>query len=355
MDKKKTKVLFLYTEIAGYFLACINELCSRDNVEVHIVKWPVNAQAPFTFKFNAAVFFYERNRFDDNSLFKLVSTIAPDIIYCAGWIDKGYLSVCKKIEKSIPVVLGFDNVWTGSVKQRLSLWYAKKNIVPFFTHCFIPGNPQKKFALKLGFEDAQIIAGVYCADTNYFTGFYQKYKAHKQASFPKRFIYVGRYAPEKDVKRLWDTFVQLQNEEPNDWELWCLGTGTVKPLNHSKIKHVGFVQPNELEKYISQTGVFVLPSIFEPWGVVVHEFASAGFPLLCSNKVGATSAFVKDGINGYVFEAANSHELKASIKKIMNASGEELIKMAEQSVELSKSYTPALWVDKLLSLIKKQK
>ena len=108
----------------------------------------------------------------------------------------------------------------------------------------------------------------------------------RKKNFPKRFLYVGRYYDFKGVKTLWDAFIQLQVENPNDWELWCLGNGDLEPLEHPKIKHLGFMQPEDLDKIISETGIFILPSLFEPWGVVVQEYAAAGYPLILSNQIG---------------------------------------------------------------------
>lgn len=44
---------------------------------------------------------------------------------------------------------------------------------------------------------------------------------------------------------------------------------------------------------MKQCGVFILPSRIEPWGVVVHEFSAAGFPLLLSDQVGSAESFWK--------------------------------------------------------------
>ena len=44
----KPKIVFLYSEVAGYFLACAKELAN--SAEVLIVRWPVNSEAPFQFE-----------------------------------------------------------------------------------------------------------------------------------------------------------------------------------------------------------------------------------------------------------------------------------------------------------------
>ena len=41
------KFVFLYTEIAEYFLACCKELSKHG--QIHIIRWPINKEAPFQF------------------------------------------------------------------------------------------------------------------------------------------------------------------------------------------------------------------------------------------------------------------------------------------------------------------
>ena len=137
----------------------------------------------------------------------------------------------------------------------------------------------------------------------------------------------------------------MQTEEPNEWELWCLGAGNLEPAEHPKIKHFGFVQPKDLEPILEQCGVFVLPSRFEPWGVVAHEYAAAGFPLLLSDEVGAKEAFLEEGKNGFVFNSSNPKELKNVLKKVINLSSKELILMSEKSHHLAQYNSPEIWTN----------
>lgn len=348
------KIVFLYTELAGYFLSCINELTKRQDVAVYIVRWPVNKEAPFNFEFTSNVTVYSRSDYSEDSLQHLIKEINPAAIYCSGWIDKGYLSICRYYKNSIPVIVGFDNQWQGTIKQYLASLISFKKIHPYFNHCWVPGKPQYEFALRLGFKPKQILTGFYVADYELFNSFYQKYIDAKTRNYPKRFIYIGRYYDFKGIEEMWQAFINIDKRSNTDWELWCLGTGDIAPLVHPKIKHFGFVQPEKLEEFVSKTGVFVLPSRFEPWGVVVHEFAAAGFPLLCSSAVGANSAFLEEGINGYVFESKNVSSIEKMMEKIMSKSTEELIAMCRKSALKAADVTPQKWVESLMSVLTKK-
>lgn len=344
--------VFLYTEIAEYFLACCNRLAEHG--EVHIIRWPVNKEAPFQFEVNPAIRLYSKQDYSPAQLQELVASLKPDVLICSGWIDKDYLKISKAYFKKIPTVMTCDTHWTGSLKQRLATVLSRFTLLRMFSHAWVPGGIQQLYALKLGFKAGHIHTGFYSCDLGFFNRVYEHQRPQKEVLFPKRFLYVGRYYEFKGIKELWQAFTELQQEQPNDWELWCLGAGDLEPAPHPKIRHFGFVQPKDLGNYTSQTGVFILPSRFEPWGVVVHEFAASGFPLLLSGPVGARDAFLKEGVNGFVFRAGDVNSIKEQLQRIIAQSDERLLSMGAQSHTLAQAISPATWVKTLLDIARQK-
>ncbi len=344
------KFVFLYTEIAGYFLACCNKLSQYG--EVHIIRWPVNKEAPFELESTNQVKIYSKNDYNLAELNDLIGNIQPTVIVCSGWIDKDYLRIIKNWFCKIPTVMTCDTHWNGSLKQRLATVISRFTLLRIFSHAWVPGSVQKKYVLELGFSPKKIISGFYSCDLNYFNSVYRNQQEEKEKLFPKKFIYVGRYYDFKGVNEMWQAFVELKQEHPNVWELWCLGVGDVTPIEHRDIKHFGFVQPADLLNYTAQTGVFILPSRFEPWGVVVHEFAASGFPLLVSNKVGAKELFVEEGRNGFTFSAESKTEIKTRMLHFISLPNAELNAMGKHSHELAQHISPEKWTQNLLSVLK---
>ncbi|SMO35261.1 Glycosyltransferase involved in cell wall bisynthesis [Saccharicrinis carchari] len=335
------KILFLYTELAGYVMSCFRALADK-NTQVHVVRWPVNKEAPFEFDIPEGVTIYDRPNYTDEQLLDLVIGINPDKIIVSGWVDKGYLKVAKHFFNQVPTVLTLDNQWNGSFRQQvarlISPFYLKKH----FSHAWVPGEPQAVYARKLGFG-AKIQTGFYSADTASFSKVYEKKAA--QTTVPQRLLYVGRYITAKGLDLLFDAFIEIQSETPSPWELWCLGAGEQydQRPSHPQIKHHGFVQPTDMPQYLNETGVFVLPSRFEPWGVVVHEMAVAGFPMVCSSAIGATSTFLHHGENGFIFKNESKEALKTALKKVMNMDQATLKNMSLRSHELGMKHTPDIW------------
>ncbi len=343
------KILFLYSELAGYSIACLNALVSA-GAEVHVVRKPVNNEAPFVFENETSVRYYERGKFNRQLLMELVLKIKPALIVVSGWVDKDYLAVSRNYRKQATQVLVFDNQWTGSIRQRMACLVAKYAIIGHFDAVWVPGERQIEFAERLGFKDGEIYPGFYSCDSKLYSSFYDQSRHLKEKHFPRRFVFVGRYYEFKGILDLWKAFTELYLQGECKWELWCLGTGDLVPVEYPGIRHFGFVQPDQMEDIIQQTGVFILPSHFEPWGVAVQEFATAGFPLICSDEVGAADAFLKEESNGYGFKSGNVQDLKRSMKRIMGLSDEKLIEMARQSHLLGTRINPESWALTALSM-----
>ncbi len=340
------KILVLYEELALYLINGFNEVAAKTDCEILIISKKINAVAPFKFNnVHKNITIKEREGFSEKELMELAKDFKPDLVFIGGWIHKPYLKIVKSLH--VKTVIAFDNQWSGNFRQVLGSFYFRLTLKKYIHHAFVPGTQQAEFASKLGFGEHETTKGLYCCDFNLFSS-YAKLKT--EGSVPKRFLFVGRYAKEKGIEDLWKAFIELQNEKPSEWELWCLGKGEIQAVQHPKIKHFGFLQPSEMADIIKNTGVFVLPSSFEPWGVVVHEYASAGFPLLCSDKVGANDMFLSDNINGFVFNAGKISQLKEKLNKFTLMPDCELTGMAKKSFELASGLTSQIWADKLMKI-----
>jgi glycosyltransferase involved in cell wall biosynthesis len=340
-------VLFLYTELAEYFLKCCEVL--SNSCQVHVIRWPVNKEAPFQFEYDHKIKIYEKDQYSFAELERLIAEINPGVIICSGWIDREYLRLIKPYFRKIPTVFTCDTRWNGSAKQYLAQILSRLVLRRIFSNAWVPGDAQRNYVKKLGYKDENIRNGFYCCDLPKFNQFYFESAKLKKDAFPKRFLYIGRYYDFKGIEDLWVAFIQMQMQQPSEWELWCIGTGTVKPVNHPKIKHFGFVQPKDLYPFLEQTGVAVIPSRFEPWAVVMQEYAAAGLPIISSNAVGANEAFLDDGQNGFSFLAGDMVSLQSKLRKITDLSTEELLLMAEKSHNIAQKISQQTWTNTIFN------
>ncbi|MEI6021916.1 MAG: glycosyl transferase family 1, partial [Bacteroidota bacterium] len=184
-------VLFLYTELADYFLKCCEELAKSASVQ--IIRWPVNKEAPFNFEFSDKIKIYDKQAYSFAQLQNLVEEINPGLIVCSGWVDKDYLKLIKPYAKKIPTVMSCDTHWRGDLKQQVARILSRFFLLNRFSHGWVPGEIQKKYLQKLGFSSNKIHTGFYCCDLDRFNKIYTETKSNKEKAFPKVFLYVGRY------------------------------------------------------------------------------------------------------------------------------------------------------------------
>jgi glycosyltransferase involved in cell wall biosynthesis len=342
----KHRILFLYSELAGYFLACAEELGKHPDVEaVCIVHWPVNPEAPFQFQSTEQYTLIVKKALGE-MLDDFVREFRPTALVCSGWMDRDYNRVARTWCPKIPVVLTLDNWWTGSWKQWLAVWTSPWYVRRHFNRAWVPGAPQKPFAEKLGFKGDKIATGFYCADARPFERVWEERQGREPS---KKLLYVGRYLEVKGVVELWEAFAKLSDSFP-EWELHCIGTGDLWEQRkiHPKIFHHGFKQPDELHPYLVDAACFVMPSKKEPWGVVLHEMAIAGLPLLASENVGAASAFLREGENGcYV----NDFDLTSSMKTMLSFKPVDFVALGSRSHELGQMPSMKSWCKDLMLLL----
>ncbi len=339
------KIVFLYTEIAAYTLACLNALAKAERCQVYLFHYPINSEAPFDFEIDKRITTFEKSNFDANGLQNKLYEIKPSLIYVSGWIDQKYLNAIKGFAPDIPVVMGFDTPWNGTWQQHIKSKLFSYTIKKKFTHAFLASKKQHTFALKLGFKEQKILDGVYCCDVDKYNEAFTNCEIR-----PSNFIFIGRYVTQKNVSMLWQCFIRAVEELNSSAILLSVGVGSVDPVKHKSIKHLGFIQPQDMGEVLKQANVFILPSLFEPWGVVVQEMSCAGFPMILSNKVNAAEKFLTEE-NGFLINPNSENELTQVIKKCMQLDKQTIASMQKASHDLGNTYTPKNWAEQLLQLI----
>lgn len=116
----------------------------------------------------------------------------------------------------------------------------------------------------------------------------------------------------------------------------------------SKIDYKGFQAPEALPMFYREADVFVLPSRYDGWGVVVNQALGAGLPAVCSDAVGSAETLVKPGSNGAIFPAGDAAALEQVLEKLVR-NPDFLRKYAadslERGVELRPQAGAARWVE----------
>jgi glycosyltransferase involved in cell wall biosynthesis len=89
----------------------------------------------------------------------------------------------------------------------------------------------------------------------------------------------------------------------------------------SSIHMLGFRNQSELPRYFDLCDAFILPSIHEPWGLIVNEVMNAGRPVIVTDQVGCQPDLIVDGLNGFVFPAQDIEALTSILRRILDDPG----------------------------------
>jgi glycosyltransferase involved in cell wall biosynthesis len=141
--------------------------------------------------------------------------------------------------------------------------------------------------------------------------------------YQKRFLYVGRLSYVKNL----ETIVKVFNDLPNH-HLTIIGDGEEKShLQSTSNKNITFKPPIEnikLQTEFLNHDIFILPSINEPWGLVVEEALYFGLPVMVSKNCGSVE-LVKKGVNGFIFEPLDIEMIRNFILSIDNVVYQKLL------------------------------
>jgi glycosyltransferase involved in cell wall biosynthesis len=83
--------------------------------------------------------------------------------------------------------------------------------------------------------------------------------------------------------------------------------------NGSAIRFLGPVAPADVSALMAESELFVLPSTYEPHGIVVMESMAVGTPVIASDCCGAARDLVKQGVTGWMFQNGDAADLQRAL------------------------------------------
>ena len=341
------KLGVLHTRLSGHFSANLRELRRSGHASM-VFHYPFSPDAPFSEQqFDDIGTTRNSKEFSPNAIIERLSDFGPDAILVAGWSDPSYRKVCRHFKKrNIPIIAGCDNQWKDNLRQQLASVTSPIYLQRFIDILWVPGERQRQFAEKLGFHGTHCWEGYYSLDWEQFSVSHPLNFEHDEKSFS----FAGRYAAEKGIDTLLAAYQDYRSKVSNPWRLKCAGRGDLSHLiSQSNAEDHGFIQPADLPNFLSRSMAFILPSRYEPWGVVINEAAATGLPLLVSEAAGSRDHLLKDGWNGRTINPDDPTHLCDAMIWLHHSGNEELATMGKRSFELSQQFTPKKWVETLLN------
>jgi glycosyltransferase involved in cell wall biosynthesis len=279
---------------------------------------------------------------DEDLLMRELEEFQPEVLVVNTWHISAYMKAARRWRGRALRIVVMDHQWLGTPKQWLGRLTRRLYIQPAFDAAFMPGDEQAVFARHLGFKQHEIIVGLYTCHQSFFTG--------PQTPPRDAFLFTGRLVDTKGVDVLAAAYRAYRAESSDPWPLVVAGIGPMDAELEAieGVQLLGFVSPDDLPGVMAEAGCLILPSRFEPWGVVVQEAAASGQAVICTSTCGAASRLVLDGYNGRVVAPDKPAELTQAMHWVANADPARRVAMSERGVELAKQYTPQRWAEHLV-------
>jgi glycosyltransferase involved in cell wall biosynthesis len=277
------------------------------------------------------------NRFKNAK--KLIDTIKPDILACPYGRSEYHAILLYARSKNIHTVVFCESWYPGpSWKDR-----AKGLLLKYLaSEMFVSGKRAHKHVVdRLRYPEKRVKSGYSVVDNEHFkSNIPLKSRANN-------LLCVARFSEEKNLFRLIDAF--NNSKLKNSWKLKIIGAG---PLQRELLEKVGVGQNIEIANWCSyqdlpceyeQAKVFILPSMFEPWGLVVNEAIAAGIPVLLSSEVGALNEIYSDVMSELVFVPKVTDSIRFSLDTLASYSDEQLLHLYNSQVKLLETHHLKNW------------
>jgi glycosyltransferase involved in cell wall biosynthesis len=299
------------------------------------------------------------------ALFKQARAFRPDVINLTGYYDPAQILLLLWAKANgVRVIMQNESTATdhqrGGWKERFKRWVFDR-CDGFF--CF--GNQSAKYLIDLGVAPSRILLRKNAVDNNALRLAYDRAlpsRTSQQQTLglrPNNFVFVGRLIAFKNLPVLLTTFAEARRQSPNgsDWGLIFLGDGSEKSELQQKIDELNLgdvvkILPGRpwyrVPDILALSNVLVLPSISEPWGLVVNEAMACGLPVIVSDRCGCVPDLVHDGENGFVFDPTQPAELTRHLAQFMNGTVgiEPMSLSAQQTIA---PYSPEVVAQEMLA------
>lgn len=326
------RVAIVYTGITSYMTDCWRELAKRQGVQLRI--W-IEDTKTYRFKGDrdralrnlSCKWDYSENLTEEKLACFEDEIIAfkPDIVFVCGWSQKlpPYISSSKRLAH-IPMVLEMDMPWEWRFRKfaaKFLLWKRLRR----FSAVFVPGKCSARYARWLGFSKDRIYEGRNCIDIDKFVNIDPVYRESRSG-----FLFIGRRSREKGL----DVLERAYNEYKSLGGTW-------------KLDIPDYVEPEDVPRVMSEHICLIVPSKWEPWGVVVLEAIAAGMRVIVSNRVCSKYDLPVDAI----FAASNVKSLSRAMIAFEKGFTERKDENDKKALlQVQKKYGVIKWSDRVMKI-----
>jgi len=233
-------------------------------------------------------------------------------------------------------------------------WFKKiawPHIFRMADQVIVPSIGGRELMRSLGIPEERITQTPPCVDNDWWMG--QAAKVNRAAERAKLNLQVSELAilfcaKLQPWKRPHDLLQAFAKARVANAKLIFAGEGpqrsdleaeTIRLGIADRVKFLGFMNQSQLPTVYAASDLLVLPSEYEPFGLVVNEAMCCRCPVMASDHVGAARDLVAPVAPDFVFPACNADALAEKLAAAVQ-DGERLLRLKEAVLEHIKTWSP---------------
>ena len=273
--------------------------------------------------------YYTLDTEDGIEKYKEIKLINYSLVLVYDYASKEGIKIIAKCKRAkIPYIINCDGVMMEKHGNFLRD-FLKRFLIKGASGYFASGENAKQYFLKYGADDAKISIHTFSEleDDDILKrplSLKEKVTLREKLGLPmngKIAIAVGRFIP---LKR-YDALIKMWKQMPDDFTLLLVGGGTEEKeyrniVDNNAIMNIiisGFLPKEKLFDYYKASDIFVHPTSYDVWGLVVNEAMACGLPVVVSDHCVAGLELIENGENGYKIQMGNDDEMRQRILKII--------------------------------------
>jgi len=252
----------------------------------------------------------------------------PDVVLSTGLGGASLLAWLYCVLTQTPLIL-----WSEEVPQRAAgvpavLRWLRRFLVKRGDGFLAWGEQAERYLLDLGAERQNIVRCFQAVDNDWWRS---QASSIDRDEIRRREGFIGKkvvfYADEinraKGVGYFLDAWARVQNDGQESRILLLAGAGPEKEELESEaaeaevpgVRFLGAIDSSRMVEFYVASDLFVFPSLYDVWGLVVNEAMAVGVPVLCSRLAGCGTELSEEGLTGETFDPRNPEKLAEKIQQ----------------------------------------
>ncbi|TDU71422.1 glycosyltransferase involved in cell wall biosynthesis [Prosthecobacter fusiformis] len=276
---------------------------------------------------------------------RLFRELKPAVVFCPSYWPPRSLAIVFVARLAGARTVMMNESHAGTERSGAIGRHVKSALLKLFNAALLGGAPHRRYFASLGMAKERIFTGYDAVDNDYFQQAANEARAdatkvRRELRLPERYILnLGRMVSKKNLSLLIKAYFTMRKRGCGvGAKLVLVGSGEEETglkrlcdvlqlawqdlsdsgegLPSADVLFYGFRQIDQNPVFYALADCFVLPSLYEEWGLVVNEAMACGLPVLVSQTAGCAEDLVLEGQNGYTFSPESEEDLAQRLGEI---------------------------------------